>query len=71
MNYFVGFSSNQVKANPNKFHLTASCNNELSICVNNCNITNSECEKLSGIKIDHKINSIFILTRSIKKLDKN
>ena len=67
MNYFAGFSSNQVKANPNKFHLTASCNNELSICVNNCNITNSECEKLSGIKIDHKINSNIYIDKICKK----
>ena len=67
MNYFAGFSSNQVKANPDKFHLTTSCNNELSICVNNYNITNSECEKLSGIKIDHKINSNIYIDKICKK----
>ena len=30
---FCWFASNQMKANPDKCHLTASCDNEMSICV--------------------------------------
>ena len=40
---FCWFPSNQVKASPNKWYLNASCDNELSICVNNYTVTNSKC----------------------------
>ena len=30
---FCWFASNQMTANPDKCHLTASCDNEMSICV--------------------------------------
>ena len=40
---FCWFPSNQVKANPDKWYLNASCDNELSICVNNYTVTNSKC----------------------------
>ena len=43
---FCWFAGNQMKANADKCHLVASCNNELSICVKNYNITNSKCKKL-------------------------
>ena len=39
-----------------KFRLIHSCDNELSICVNNYNITNSKFEKQLSTKIDHKLN---------------
>ena len=40
------FAINQMKSNSNKCHLIASCDNEMSICVNTYNLTNNQCEKL-------------------------
>ena len=40
------FAINQMKSNSNKYHLIASCDNEMSICVNTYNLTNNQCEKL-------------------------
>ena len=54
-NLFCWFASNQMKANPDKCHLVGSCDNEISICVNNYSITNNKCEKLLVIKIAHKL----------------
>ena len=34
-NLLCWFAINQMKANPDKCHLLASCDNEMSICVNN------------------------------------
>ena len=45
-----------MKVNPDKCHLIASCDDEMSIYVNNYNKTNSKCEKLLGNKTDHKLN---------------
>ena len=45
-----------MKTNPDKCHVTANCDNKMSICVNNRNLTNNKCENLLGIKIDHKLN---------------
>ena len=68
---FCWFASSQMKANTDKYHLIAICYNEMSICVNNYNIK-SRCEKLLGIKIDHKqLTLIPILMRSVKKFDKS
>ena len=54
---FYWFGDNQMKANPDKFHLLTSSSDELSICVykNNCNIKHSKCEKLLSLKIDNKL----------------
>ena len=38
---FCWIGSNQIKANLDKYHLIASCDNKKSICVNNYNITNN------------------------------
>ena len=67
---FCWFASSQMKANTDKYHLIAIYHNGMSICVNNYNIK-SRCEKLLGIKIDHKLTLIFILMRSVKKFDKS
>ena len=49
-------SNNGLKANPDKFHLLLSdINPDFSIKVDNCEIKNSKCEKLLGIKIDNKL----------------
>ena len=50
------FANNQMKANPDKCHLLTSSSDKVSICVDNCNIKSSKCEKLLGIKIDIKLN---------------
>ena len=45
-----------MKLNPDKCHLVASCDDEMSIYVNNYNKTNSKCENHLGNKIDHRLN---------------
>ena len=45
-----------MKENPDKCHLLASSSYKVSICVDNCNIKSSKCEKRLGIKIDNKLN---------------
>ena len=50
---FVRFSDNQMKANPDKCHFITS--KDLVINVENNNITNIKCEKLLGIRTDHKL----------------
>ena len=52
---FEWFSDNQMKANPDKCHFITSESKDLVINVENNQITNSKCEKLLGIKIDHKL----------------
>ena len=43
---FYWFTSNDMKANTEKCHQSASCDNETSICVSNYNITKSNSEEL-------------------------
>ena len=45
-----------MKLNPDKYHLVASCDDEMGIYVNNYNKTNSKCENHLGNKIDHRLN---------------
>ena len=45
-----------MRANPDKCHLLTSSSSKVSIYVDNCNIKNSKCQKLLGIKIDNKLN---------------
>ena len=48
--------NNGLKANPDKFHLLLSDPSETySVNVGNCNVQNSKCETLLGIKIDNKL----------------
>ena len=45
-----------MKPNPDKCHLLTSSSDKVSICVDNYIIKSSKCEKLLGIKTDHKLN---------------
>ena len=45
-----------MKMNLDEFHLSASCNNNMSICISNHNIGNSKWETFLETKIDHKLN---------------
>ena len=44
-----------MKANSDLCLLTTISSDEVSICVENCNIKSSECEKFLSIKIDNKL----------------
>ena len=52
---FEWFSDNVMKSNADKCHLFVSTNNTVSFRVENVDIKNSDCEKLSGVKFDHKL----------------
>ena len=41
--------------NADKCHLLVSANNTVNIKIGNIHITNSICEKLLGVKFDHKL----------------
>ena len=45
-----------MKANPDKCHLLTSSSDKESICLDNCNIKSSKCEKRLVNKIDNKLN---------------
>ena len=64
---FEWFSVNQMKANPDKCHFVASESKDLVINVENNEITNSKCEKLLGIKIDHKLTFTAHIDKIFKK----
>ena len=51
---FKWFIGNPMKSNTDKCHLVVSTNNIINIKIGNIDITNSFCEKLSGVKFDHK-----------------
>ena len=51
------FSNNEMKANPAKFHLLISSNDELKFCINNV-VNSTVYQKLLGLKIDEKLNFI-------------
>ena len=53
---FQWFSNNGMKANPDKCHLITSSRNKVNICVENNIIKSSKCEKLLGVKVDHRLN---------------
>ena len=53
--YLNGFLDNQMKANPDKCHFITNGRKDLVINVENNQITSNKCEKLLGIKIDHKL----------------
>ena len=55
-NLLCWFASNQMKANPGKYNLIATCDNEKIICVNNYNIANRQFGKLLIVNINHKLN---------------
>ena len=49
------FQDNYLKANPGKYHVLLSETYETQLTVKNVPITSSCCEKLLGIKLDHKL----------------
>ena len=49
------FQDNYLKANPDKYHVLLSETSETQLIVKNVPIASSCCEKLLGIKIDHKL----------------
>ena len=52
---FKWFNDNLMKINADKCHLLVSTNNTVKIRIGNFGITNSESEKLLGVKFDHKL----------------
>ena len=44
-----------MKSNTHTCHLLVSTNNTVNMRVDNFDINNSKCEKLLGVKIDHKV----------------
>ena len=49
------FQDNYLKANPDKYHILLSETSETQLIVKNAPIASSYCEKLLGIKSDHKL----------------
>ena len=54
-NLFKWFKDNLFKGNPDKCHLLVSTNEKIKINIGDFSIGNSDCEKLSGVKIDNKL----------------
>ena len=52
---FKWFSDNLMKSNANKCHLLVSTNNTVNIRVEIFDIKDSDCEKLLGVKFNHKL----------------
>ena len=52
---FKWFCDNLIKSNAEKCHLLFSTNNTVNPKTGDINITNSTCEKLLGVKLDHKL----------------
>ena len=62
------FKDNQMKANPDKYHLLVNNSKDsYQINIGNETITSSKCEKLLGIKIDHELNFNEHVTSLCKK----
>ena len=51
------FIYNLIKSNANKCHSLVSANNTVNMRVENFDIKNNDCEKLLGVKFDHKLRS--------------
>jgi hypothetical protein len=49
------FQNNQMKANPDKYHLLLSTNEAKDLSIGNITICNSKCEKLLGVKFDYDL----------------
>ena len=52
---FQWFSNNQMKANPEKCHLSMNANRPATIKIGEHTISNNYCEKLLGVKIDGQL----------------
>ena len=64
---FEWFSSNLMKANPEKCHLLMNVNRPATIKIGKYTISNGYCEKLLGVKIDSQLNFNNHLETIIKK----
>ena len=60
-------SNNQIKKNPEKYHLLMNVNRPATIKIDEHTISNSYCEKLLGVKIDGQLNFNNHLETIIKK----
>ena len=54
--FFKWFAENQIKANKDKFHLSISKNESVSVYIGPFEITSTNCENLFGIKVDNILN---------------
>ena len=62
----------RVNGNPNKYNLPLNDNKEsFQIKIGTEIVTNSECEKLPGVKIDHEFNFNKYVTSLCKRLTRN
>ena len=62
----------RVNGNPNKYNLPLNDNKEsFQIKIGTEIVTNSECEKLPGVKIDHELNFNKYVTSLCKRLTRN
>ena len=52
---FEWFENNLLKGNVDKCYLLVSSSDAVNLKVSECNIKNSECEKLLGVKFDNKL----------------
>ena len=57
-----------MKSNCDKCHLLVSITNNVSIRIDNFDISNSKCEKLLGVKFDHKLSFDELCKNSSRKL---
>ena len=64
------FRDNLMKSNADKCHLLVSTNNTVTIRAENFDIKNSDCEKLLGVKFDHKLTFNSQISDLLKKASK-
>ena len=64
---FEWFSLNQMKANPDKCHLLMSTKTPATLKIGDNSISNSDCKKPLGVKIDSKLNFNIHLDTILKK----
>ena len=55
MIWFKCFSDNLTKSNSDKYYLLVSTSNKVNIRIDTSDISNTKCEKLFGVKFDHKL----------------
>ena len=68
---FDWFSSNQMKANPDKCHLLTSATDSIAIKIKHDEILNSASEKQLGVAKDNKLNFNNHLQKLLKKANQN
>ena len=68
---FKWFNDNSMKINADKYHLLVSTNNTVKIKIGNFDVTNSKCEKLLGVRFDHKFSFNDHISELCKKASRN